>query len=85
MKEGAKLQAGDVLFYSKTNEAIKFVSPVSGTLLTIKRGAKRVITEIIIEADQLDTYRDNGVLNVNSMNSDEIKNHLLAYGLLGFH
>ena len=84
VKEGAKVQAGDVIFYSKTNEAIKFVSPVSGTLVTIKRGAKRVIKELIIEADQLDTYRDNGVLNVSSMNSDEIKNHLLATGCWAF-
>jgi len=84
VKEGAKVQAGDVIFYSKTNEAIKFVSPVSGTLVAIERGAKRVITELIIEADQHDTYRDNGVVNVSSMNSDEIKNHLLATGCWAF-
>tara|TARA_R110000787_G_scaffold96415_1_gene199703 strand:- start:8297 stop:9649 length:1353 start_codon:yes stop_codon:yes gene_type:complete len=84
VKEGAKVQAGDVIFYSKTNEAIKFVSPVSGTLATIERGAKRVIKELIIEADQQDTYRDNGVVNVSSMNSDEIKNHLLATGCWAF-
>ena len=65
VKEGAKVQAGDVLFYSKTNEAIKFVSPVSGNLIAIQRGAKRVIAELIIEADQKDTYRDNGVVNVS--------------------
>jgi Na+-transporting NADH:ubiquinone oxidoreductase subunit A len=84
VKEGDKVQAGDVIFYSKTNEAIKFVSPVSGKLAIIERGAKRVITELIIEADQKDTYRDNGVLSVSSMNSDEIKNHLLATGCWAF-
>jgi Na+-transporting NADH:ubiquinone oxidoreductase subunit A len=84
VKEGDKVQAGDVIFYSKTNEAIKFVSPISGKLAIIERGAKRVITELIIEADQKDTYRDNGVLSVSSMNSDEIKNHLLATGCWAF-
>ena len=84
VKEGATIQAGDVIFYSKTNEAIKFVSPVSGTLAKIERGAKRVIKELIIEADQQDTYRDNGVVKVDSMNSDEIKNHLLATGCWAF-
>jgi Na+-transporting NADH:ubiquinone oxidoreductase subunit A len=84
VKEGDKVQAGDVIFYSKTNEAIKFVSPVSGKLAIIERGAKRIITELIIEADQKDTYRDNGVLSVSSMNSDEIKNHLLATGCWAF-
>ncbi|MFT5249251.1 MAG: Na+-transporting NADH:ubiquinone oxidoreductase subunit A [bacterium] len=84
VKEGDKVQAGDVIFYSKTNEAIKFVSPVSGKLAIIERGAKRIITELIIEADQKDTYRDNGVLSVSSMNSDEIKKHLLATGCWAF-
>ena len=32
VKEGAKLKAGDVIFYSKTEEKIKFVSPVSGAI-----------------------------------------------------
>ena len=84
VREGAKLQAGDVIFYSKANEDIKFVSPVSGTLATIERGAKRVITEIIIEADQQDAYKDFGAVNVTSMNSEEIKNHLLASGCWAF-
>jgi Na+-transporting NADH:ubiquinone oxidoreductase subunit A len=84
VKEGAKLQAGDVIFYSKTNEAIKFVSPVSGTLTKIERGAKRVITELIIEADQQDAYVEHGAVDVSSMKSDEIKNHLLATGCWSF-
>ena len=63
VKEGAKLQAGDTVFYSKSNEEIKFVSPVSGTLTKIERGAKRVITQIVIEADAQDTFKDFGVLS----------------------
>ncbi|MFK5982543.1 MAG: Na(+)-translocating NADH-quinone reductase subunit A [Flavobacteriaceae bacterium] len=84
VREGAKLQAGDVIFYSKANEDIKFVSPVSGTLITIERGAKRVIKEIIIEADQQDVYKDFGVVNVTSMKTEEIKNHLLTSGCWAF-
>jgi len=84
VREGAVIQAGDVIFYSKANEDIKFVSPVSGKLATIERGAKRVIKEFIIEADQQDTYKDHGAVNVSSMNSEEIKNHLLATGCWAF-
>ena len=47
-KEGASLKAGEPLFYAKKDESIKFVSPVSGTLTEIKRGAKRVITHLVI-------------------------------------
>ena len=84
IKEGEKIQAGDVIFYSKAKEEIKFVSPVSGTLVKIERGAKRVIKQLIIEADPEDSYRDFGVVNVDSMNSDDIKKHLLDSGCWPF-
>lgn len=84
VKEGAKLQAGDVLFYSKTKEEIKFVSPVSGTLVKIERGAKRVIKELIIEADPQDSFKDFGIANLGSMNQDELKKLLLDSGCWPF-
>ena len=84
IKEGEKIQAGDVIFYSKAKEEIKFVSPVSGTLVKIERGEKRVIKQLIIEADPEDSYRDFGVVNVDSMNSDDIKKHLLDSGCWPF-
>ncbi|MEL6811692.1 MAG: Na(+)-translocating NADH-quinone reductase subunit A [Bacteroidota bacterium] len=84
VKEGAKVQAGDVLFYSKAKEEIKFVSPVSGTLSEIERGAKRVITRIVIEGDLQDSYKDFGIINPDSMRPEEIKNHLLASGCWPF-
>tara|TARA_R100000353_G_scaffold113514_1_gene81261 strand:+ start:66 stop:1283 length:1218 start_codon:yes stop_codon:yes gene_type:complete len=84
VKEGAKLQAGDTVFYAKANEAIKFVSPVSGTLTKIERGAKRVITELVIEAEPQDTYKDFGVADPSSMQPEAIKQHLLAAGCWPF-
>jgi len=84
IKEGAKIQAGDVLFYSKANEEIKFVSPVSGTLTKIERGAKRVITEILIEADTQDSYKDFGVQSPDSLEAEDIKKHLLISGCWPF-
>ncbi len=84
LKEGAKLQAGDTVFYSKSNDSIKFVSPVSGTLTKIERGAKRKIMEIVIEADPQDNYKQFEVANLNSMKPEEVKNHLLASGCWPF-
>jgi len=84
VKEGAKVQAGDTLFYSKSNDAIKFASPVSGTLSAIERGAKRVITKILVEADQEDSYKDFGVMDVSSASADVIKDRLLASGCWAF-
>ncbi len=84
VKEGGKLQAGDTIFYSKSNEAIKFVSPVSGTLTTIERGAKRVITEITIEADAQDSFKDFGILSPDSSSTEAIKARLLESGCWPF-
>ncbi|HPF11040.1 MAG TPA: Na(+)-translocating NADH-quinone reductase subunit A [Flavobacteriaceae bacterium] len=84
VKEGAKVLAGDVLFYSKNHEAIKFVAPVSGTLTRIERGAKRVITELLIEADIQDSYKDYGVLKPDTADAKTIKDLLLNAGCWPF-
>ncbi|MBW2936645.1 Na(+)-translocating NADH-quinone reductase subunit A [Aureisphaera sp. CAU 1614] len=84
VKEGAKIKAGDVLFYSKSEESIKFVTPVSGTLTGIERGAKRVITEILIEADPQDSFKEFGILNPDAAQADVIKELLLSSGCWPF-
>ena len=84
VKEGAKIQAGDTIFHSKDNDVVKFSSPVSGILTEIKRGPKRVITLITIEADQQDAFRDFGIKNPSAMTADDVKNHLLASGCWPF-
>ncbi len=84
VKEGGKVQAGDIIFYSKSNEVVKFVSPVSGTLTKIERGAKRVITDIIIEADPQDTFKDFGILSPDAASAEAIKARLLEAGCWPF-
>ncbi|ARV11343.1 NADH:ubiquinone reductase (Na(+)-transporting) subunit A [Gilvibacter sp. SZ-19] len=82
IKEGAKIKAGDDIFYNKANESMRFVSPVSGTLKEIRRGAKRVITDIIIEADKEDSYRDFGKTDLS--NAEAVKARLLEAGCWPF-
>ena len=84
LKEGAEVKAGEVIFYSKDDEAVKFVSPVSGKIVEIKRGDKRVILEIRIQADAQDTFIDHGKKNPNEMSGDQVKAHLLASGCWPF-
>ncbi len=83
VKEGAALQAGDEIFYSKSKEEIKFVSPVAGKITEIKRGARRVITEIVIEADYTGGTRNLGAL-ATSASANEIKARLLEGGVWPF-
>ncbi len=50
VKEGDSVKAGSPLFFNKYNEKIIFTSPVSGSVKEIRRGAKRVLLEVVIEA-----------------------------------
>lgn len=84
VKDGAKLQAGDDIFYNKANDSMRFLSPVSGTLKEIRRGAKRVITDIIIEAETQDSYKDLGGLSQKEMTPDTVKAKLLSGGCWAF-
>ncbi|NOY46978.1 MAG: Na(+)-translocating NADH-quinone reductase subunit A [Chlorobi bacterium] len=83
-KEGARIKAGDPVFYDKSNEAVKFASPVSGEIIEIFRGEKRKILAIKIQADKEQSYKDNGTLNVESATAKDIKGKLLDSGCWPF-
>ena len=46
VKQGAEVKAGEPLFYNKNREDMLFVSPVSGELVEINRGARRRILSL---------------------------------------
>ena len=50
-KEGEHVACGEPLYHDKNHEAIKVVSPVSGTLKEVRRGERRHIDAIIIAPD----------------------------------
>jgi Na+-transporting NADH:ubiquinone oxidoreductase subunit A len=84
VKEGAEVKAGEVIFHSKYDEQVKFVAPVSGKIIEIKRGDKRVILEIRIQADAQYQSLDHGKKNVKDLNEEQVKNHLLNSGCWPF-
>lgn len=84
VKVGDKVQAGDILFYSKTNEKVKFAAPVSGLIRDITRGAKRRILDIRITADKEDSYKDFGKKDPKDLNKEELVNHLSEAGCLPY-
>ena len=84
VKEGAEVKAGETLFYNKNNEAMMFVSPVSGELVEINRGARRRILSLKILADKSQSAIDHGVFDVSKATSKEIKAHLLKTGCWPF-
>ncbi|MDT0647512.1 Na(+)-translocating NADH-quinone reductase subunit A [Zunongwangia sp. F260] len=84
VKEGAKLLAGDEIFFSKYTGEVRFTSPVSGTIKEIKRGAKRKIMEIIVEADSQDSYREFGKMDASSASADDVRERVLGSGCGAF-
>ncbi len=57
VEQGAELKAGDAIFFDKSNPDIKYVSPVSGELVEVRRGPKRSISHLVILADKEQTYK----------------------------
>lgn len=63
-KEGDVVAQGDVIYHDKSHEAIKVVSPVSGTIKAVNRGERRKIESIVIackpddEKKQIDVKQD---------------------------
>ncbi len=83
-KVGAKVKAGEPVFYDKSNENVKFVSPVSGEIIEIARGEKRKILAIKIQANKEQVYQDYGSFNLDAAKAEEVKAHLLASGCWPF-
>ncbi|GLB52183.1 Na(+)-translocating NADH-quinone reductase subunit A [Neptunitalea chrysea] len=84
VREGDTVKAGETIFFSKYSSSVKFVSPVSGKVKEVRRGAKRVILDVLIEADATDTFVEHGVKSLAAMSSDEVKQSLLDSGCWPF-
>jgi Na+-transporting NADH:ubiquinone oxidoreductase subunit A len=84
VKVGDVVFAGTPLFYNKNNKAIRVSSPVSGEVIDILRGAKRVILEIKILADRKVKYAPFLKSNLNDLNREEVVEKLLSCGAWPF-
>ncbi|MGB6151225.1 MAG: Na(+)-translocating NADH-quinone reductase subunit A [Pricia sp.] len=84
LKEGAEVKAGEALFYNKNKEDMLFVSPVSGELIEIERGARRRILSLKILADKQQETLANVILDVEKASKDEVKAYLLKTGCWPF-
>lgn len=81
VKEGEAVQAGSPLFFNKYNEKILFTSPVSGKVTEIRRGDKRVLEEIRIEADGKNSHVEFGSGNPAQMDRKVIIEKLIQSGI----
>lgn len=84
VKEGGKVKVGSVVFYDKYNEDVKYVSPVSGEITEIVRGAKRRILEVIIKPDGTNEAVKVDPVDPSSLEGEKVKEMMLAHGLWPF-
>lgn len=84
VKAGVKVKRGDILFFNKNMEQMKFVSPTSGEIKEIVRGAKRKVLQVVIAADGNDDAKDFGKKSPAELSQDQIKTYLLESGCWSF-
>jgi len=80
VRPGDEVQAGTSLFHDKIRPEIKFTSPVSGKVVSVERGERRKILEIILEKKGTGSV-DFGKANPEKLSAELIKEHLLNSGL----
>lgn len=84
LKQGAEVKAGEPLFYNKNIEEMLFVSPVSGELVEIERGARRRILTVKILADKTQEVLEHKTLNLDNASKQDVKSFLLKGGCWPF-
>lgn len=77
---GKEVKAGSPLFSFKEMPKVMVTAPVSGEVIEINRGEKRVILEIKILADTKTSFEQFGSGNPDSLSVEAIKDTLLNSG-----
>ncbi len=62
---GSQVKAGDVLFYDKKRPEIKYCAPVSGEVIEINRGEKRLVANVVLLADKEIAFAKHEVPSLN--------------------
>jgi Na+-transporting NADH:ubiquinone oxidoreductase subunit A len=84
VEAGSVVKIGSPLFHAKHNEALKFVSPVSGKVVEINRGERRTLLEVVIENDNTNNTEEIKTIaekDVASVSKDQIIKSMLKGGL----
>ena len=79
---GDRVMAGSPVLYHKSCPEMVLVSPVSGEVVQVVRGAKRKILYVEIKADADVTYKDFDVTDVTSRSREELLSLLMQSGML---
>ncbi|QDF67893.1 Na(+)-translocating NADH-quinone reductase subunit A [Shewanella sp. SNU WT4] len=83
IKEGDKVQKGQVIFEDKKNPGVKYTALASGTVVAINRGARRVFQSVVIAQDnsagvKFNQYPAN---ELAALDGELVRSNLIESGL----
>ena len=78
------VKAGDALFFDKYHPEIQYTAPVGGKVVSVNRGERRKILEIVIETDAKAGSVEFKKADPKSLSGDEVKEQLLQSGMWPF-
>src|SRR5690625_1413210 len=79
-EDGDEVLAGDPLFFDKRFPDVFFVSPVSGEMAGIVRGAKRAITQVMVLADKEIRHRKLNSPDLATVDRETLREFLKKNG-----
>ena len=77
---GDSVEAGSPLFHNKLQPEIRFTSPVSGKVVSIDRGDRRKILEVVVEKSG-DRSVDFGKADPDRLSGEQVREVMLKSGL----
>lgn len=84
VKADMLVKAGDALFYDKYHPEVLFTAPVGGKVISVNRGERRKVLEVVIETDENAGSVEFTKADPTSLTGEEIKEQLLKSGLWPF-
>ncbi|WP_163323696.1 Na(+)-translocating NADH-quinone reductase subunit A [Draconibacterium mangrovi] len=84
VKVDAEVKAGDALFYDKYHPEILFTAPLGGKVVSINRGERRKILEVVIATDEKIGSAEFKKADPTTLSAEEVKEQILKSGIWPF-
>ncbi len=84
VKADALVKAGEALFYDKYHPEVLFTAPYGGKVISVNRGERRKVLEVVIETDKNAGSVEFTKADPTSLSAEEIKEQLLKSGIWPF-
>ena len=83
VKEGDRVQKGQVLFTDKKTAGVQYTSPASGVVKAINRGDRRVFLSVVVAVEGSDeiTFQSYPADKLSEVSREDVQANLVASGL----